>query len=112
MASQWNLCNAPGIDEPRVSKSKVDTERKLLAGADKALLCTHARFRFAVGGVHRPCPVVGDGRISGISPDQARATDMWSQGGRRLQKSSTVFKAAGTLLADLAAAHLVEKSEP
>ncbi len=45
---QWNLCNAPGIDEPRVAKSKVDAVRKFLESADKVLVCTHATFRFAV----------------------------------------------------------------
>lgn len=45
---QWNLCNAPGVDEPRVAKSKVDTVRKFLSSSDKALVCTHATFRFAV----------------------------------------------------------------
>ena len=45
---QWNLCNAPGVDEPRVAKSKVEAVRKFLASDDKALVCTHATFRFAV----------------------------------------------------------------
>lgn len=45
---QWNLCNAPGIDEPRVAKSKVDAVRKFLESTDKVLVCTHATFRFAV----------------------------------------------------------------
>jgi hypothetical protein len=45
---QWNLCNAPGVDEPRVAKSKVDAVRKFLASTDKILVCTHATFRFAV----------------------------------------------------------------
>lgn len=27
VAPQWNLCNAPGVDEPRVAKSKVDAVR-------------------------------------------------------------------------------------
>jgi len=48
VAPQWNLCNAPGIDEPRVAKSKVEAVRKFLESADKALVCTHATFRFAV----------------------------------------------------------------
>jgi hypothetical protein len=48
VAPQWNLCNAPGIDEPRVAKSKVDAVRKFLESADKVLVCTHATFRFAV----------------------------------------------------------------
>ncbi len=45
---QWNLCNAPGVDEPRVAKLKVDAVRKFLASTDKILVCTHATFRFAV----------------------------------------------------------------
>jgi len=45
---QWNLCNAPGIDEPRVAKSKVEAVRKFLESSDRVLVCTHATFRFAV----------------------------------------------------------------
>lgn len=45
---QWNLCNAPGIDEPRVAKSKVEAVQKFLASDDQVLICTHATFRFAV----------------------------------------------------------------
>jgi superfamily II DNA or RNA helicase len=46
---QWNLCNAPGNDEPgRVAKSKVKAVSEFLASADKVLVCTHATFRFAV----------------------------------------------------------------
>ena len=48
VAPQWNLCNAPGADEPRVAKSKVDAVRNFLQSADKVLVCTHATFRFAV----------------------------------------------------------------
>jgi superfamily II DNA or RNA helicase len=48
VAPQWNLCNAPGSDEPRAAKSKVDAVRQFLASSDKALVCTHATFRFAV----------------------------------------------------------------
>lgn len=48
VAPQWNLCNAPGIDEPRVAKSKVDAVRAFLNSSDKSLVCTHATFRFAV----------------------------------------------------------------
>ena len=48
VAPQWNLCNAPGIDEPRVAKSKVQAVRTFLTSADKTLVCTHATFRFAV----------------------------------------------------------------
>ena len=44
---QWNLCNAPGIDEPRVAKSKVEAVRKFLESDDQVLICTHATFRFA-----------------------------------------------------------------
>ncbi|HEP8453371.1 TPA: DEAD/DEAH box helicase, partial [Pseudomonas aeruginosa] len=39
---------APGIDEPRVAKSKVDAVRAFLTSSDKVLVCTHATFRFAV----------------------------------------------------------------
>jgi superfamily II DNA or RNA helicase len=45
---QWNLCNAPGVDEAKVAKSKVDAVRKFLASDEKVLVCTHATFRFAV----------------------------------------------------------------
>ena len=48
VAPQWNLCNAPGVDEARVAKSKVDAVRKFLSSDDKVLVCTHATFRFAV----------------------------------------------------------------
>lgn len=48
VAPQWNLCNAPGGDEARAAKSKVAAVRQFLAGSDKALVCTHATFRFAV----------------------------------------------------------------
>lgn len=48
VAQQWNLCNAPGVDEPRVAKSKVEAVSKFLASPDKVLVCTHATFRFAV----------------------------------------------------------------
>jgi len=48
VAPQWNLCNAPGVDEPRVAKSKVEAVRKFLESGDKVLVCTHATFRFAV----------------------------------------------------------------
>lgn len=45
---QWNLCNAPGADDPKQAKSKVDAVRKFLASEDRVLVCTHATFRFAV----------------------------------------------------------------
>ncbi len=45
---QWNLCNAPGIDEPRVAKSKIRAVAEFLASDDPILICTHATFRFAV----------------------------------------------------------------
>jgi hypothetical protein len=48
VAPQWNLCNAPGVDEPRVAQSKVAAVRQFLASADQVLVCTHATFRFAV----------------------------------------------------------------
>jgi len=45
---RWNLCNAPGIDEPKVAKSKVKAVSEFLASDDRVLVCTHATFRFAV----------------------------------------------------------------
>jgi hypothetical protein len=48
VAPQWNLCNAPGVDEPRVAKSKVEAVRRFLVSTDQILVCTHATFRFAV----------------------------------------------------------------
>jgi hypothetical protein len=45
---QWNLCNAPGVDEPRVAQSKVKAVGEFLASNDQVLVCTHATFRFAV----------------------------------------------------------------
>ena len=48
VAPQWNLCNAPGIDEPRIAKSKVEAVRRFLASDAKVLVSTHATFRFAV----------------------------------------------------------------
>jgi hypothetical protein len=40
---RWNLCDAAGGD----NGSKVEAVRKFLASDDKALVCTHATFRFA-----------------------------------------------------------------
>jgi hypothetical protein len=48
VAPQWNLCNAPGVDDARVAKSKVKAVGEFLASVDKILVCTHATFRFAV----------------------------------------------------------------
>jgi hypothetical protein len=45
---QWNLCNAPGIDELKVARSKVKAVGEFLASNETALVCTHATFRFAV----------------------------------------------------------------
>lgn len=42
VSPKWNLCNAPGTDG-----GKVDALGKFLASDDKALVCTHATFRFA-----------------------------------------------------------------
>jgi hypothetical protein len=33
---QWNLCNAPGADEPRAAKTNVDAVRRFLASDDRA----------------------------------------------------------------------------
>lgn len=48
VAPQWNLCNAPGVDDVKVAKSKVKAVGEFLASADKVMVCTHATFRFAV----------------------------------------------------------------
>ena len=48
VAPQWNLCNAPGADDPKAARGKVNAVRAFLASSDKALVCTHATFRFAV----------------------------------------------------------------
>lgn len=40
---KWNLCDAPGGD----NGGKVEAVRKFLSSDDKALVCTHATFRFA-----------------------------------------------------------------
>lgn len=48
VAPQWNLCNAPGVDDAKVAKSKVKAVGEFLASTDKVLVCTHATFRFAV----------------------------------------------------------------
>ena len=47
VAPQWNLCNTPGADDPKVAKSKVKALGEFLASDDKVLVCTHATFRFA-----------------------------------------------------------------
>jgi superfamily II DNA or RNA helicase len=41
---KWNLCNAPGSD----NGGKVKSVGAFLEGEDRALVCTHATFRFAV----------------------------------------------------------------
>lgn len=47
VAPQWNLCNTPGADDPKVAKSKVKAVAEFLASDEKVLVCTHATFRFA-----------------------------------------------------------------
>jgi superfamily II DNA or RNA helicase len=41
---KWNLCDAPGGD----NGGKVEALKRFLESEDKALVCTHATFRFAV----------------------------------------------------------------
>jgi len=48
VAPQWNLCMAPGADDPKVAKGKVKSAEAFLNSSDKVLICTHATFRFAV----------------------------------------------------------------
>lgn len=43
---QWNLCNAPGADNPRAA-SNTEAVAKFLQGDDETMVCTHATFRFA-----------------------------------------------------------------
>lgn len=45
---QWNLCNAPGEDNGKVAKSKIQAVGQFLASDDSVLVCTHATFRYAV----------------------------------------------------------------
>ena len=45
---RWNLCNMPGADDDRVAKGKVKAVGEFLTSEDKALVCTHATFRFAL----------------------------------------------------------------
>jgi len=45
---RWNLCNMPGADDDRVARGKVKAVGEFLASEDKALVCTHATFRFAL----------------------------------------------------------------
>ncbi len=47
VAPQWNLCNTPGADDPKVAKSKVKAVGEFLASEERVLVCTHATFRFA-----------------------------------------------------------------
>ena len=48
VAPHWNLCNAPGADDPKVARSKVAAVGQFLESDDQVLICTHATFRFAV----------------------------------------------------------------
>lgn len=49
VAPQWNLCNAPGDDSYNGNGGgKVDLVKTFLESTDRALVCTHATFRFAV----------------------------------------------------------------
>jgi hypothetical protein len=41
---KWNLCDAPGAD----TNGKVDAVKKFIESPDKALVCTHATFRFSM----------------------------------------------------------------
>jgi superfamily II DNA or RNA helicase len=44
---QWNLCNAPGADNPRAAANNTEAVRRFLQSGDDAMVCTHATFRFA-----------------------------------------------------------------
>jgi superfamily II DNA or RNA helicase len=41
---RWNLCDSPGTEDG----GKVESLKKFLESGDRALVCTHATFRFAV----------------------------------------------------------------
>ena len=41
---KWNLCDAPGAE----TNGKVDAVKKFVDSEDKALVCTHATFRYAM----------------------------------------------------------------
>src|SRR5690625_332332 len=45
---QWNLCNAPGIDKPRVARTKVKAVVEVMASDDHIIICTYAAIRFSV----------------------------------------------------------------
>ena len=45
---QWNLCNAPGADEPGRADGTIKAVGRFLESGDRVLVCTHATFRFAV----------------------------------------------------------------
>ena len=45
---QWNLCNAPGADEPGRTDGTIKAVGRFLESGDRVLVCTHATFRFAV----------------------------------------------------------------
>src|SRR4030081_1438323 len=39
---QWNLCNAPGADSPRLDSTNVGAVKKFLESGDDVMVCTHA----------------------------------------------------------------------
>lgn len=45
---QWNLCNAPGADDPKQSAGKIKAVESFLQSDSRSMVCTHATFRFAV----------------------------------------------------------------
>lgn len=45
---EWNLCNAPGADDPGRGDGTVKAVGRFLESEDRILICTHATFRFAV----------------------------------------------------------------
>lgn len=44
---RWNLCNAPGADEPKANKSTIAAVGEFLKSDERILICTHATYRFA-----------------------------------------------------------------
>lgn len=44
---QWNLCNTPVPETAKASTTNVGAVRQFLVSDDRAMVCTHATFRFA-----------------------------------------------------------------
>src|SRR3546814_3474497 len=81
VAPQWNLCNTPGADDPKVAKSKVKAVGEFLASDEKVLVCTHATFRFAFDELG---PEAFDGRLVAIDEFHHVSADAGNRLGAQL----------------------------